>query len=199
MATLTLDQGKAALNKNALHRGFQPDQNLPAETLQRTESICYSTHIMSLKQQFLGSMSGHLLPKEAKNQSAVAKKQLSFNPYNMGGGSIASISGTDYCLIASDCRVATIGAFHIDARNVSRVLQLTEKCVIACAGVPADITTIYKTLQTRLTMYNQDHGRDMSVHSIAQMLSTILYQKRFFPHLIEPLVAGLDNDGKKFS
>ena len=45
-------------------------------------------------------------------------------------------------------------------------------------------------------MYFYDHGKVMSTPAIAQMLSTILYYKRFFPYYVSNILAGLDGDGK---
>jgi len=45
-------------------------------------------------------------------------------------------------------------------------------------------------------MYKYQHGKPMSVKACAQRLSTILYQKRFFPYYVTAILAGLDEDGK---
>merc|ERR1712013_302441 len=53
-----------------------------------------------------------------------------------------------------------------------------------------------KNIKTRLKMYEQEHSKLMSCSSIAQMLSTMLYYKRFFPYYTWNLLAGLDAEGK---
>ncbi len=45
-------------------------------------------------------------------------------------------------------------------------------------------------------MYRYQHGKPMSVKACAQRLSTILYQKRFFPYYAHAILGGLDEDGK---
>lgn len=45
-------------------------------------------------------------------------------------------------------------------------------------------------------MYLHEHNRIMSTPAIAQMLSTIMYYKRFFPYYVSNILAGLDVDGK---
>jgi len=45
-------------------------------------------------------------------------------------------------------------------------------------------------------MYEQEHNKTMSTPAAAQMLSTMLYYKRFFPYYISNMLVGLDNEGK---
>ena len=45
-------------------------------------------------------------------------------------------------------------------------------------------------------MYRYQHGKDMTVKACAQRLSTILYQKRFFPYYVTAILGGLDENGK---
>jgi 20S proteasome subunit beta 6 len=47
----------------------------------------------------------------------------------------------------------------------------------------------------RIKMYEHEHRRQPSVTAIAQLLSTILYNKRFFPYYTFNLLAGIDDEG----
>lgn len=51
-------------------------------------------------------------------------------------------------------------------------------------------------LDTIVKMYKYQHGKPMSVKACAQRLSTILYQKRFFPYYVHAILGGLDEDGR---
>ena len=51
-------------------------------------------------------------------------------------------------------------------------------------------------VRQRLEWYQYTHGRVMPLHSIARMLSTILYSKRFFPYYVYNLLGGLDEQGR---
>ena len=62
-------------------------------------------------------------------------------------------------------------------------------------GCWSDVSTLHKTLHTRVDMYEYDHGSDMTAASLAQMLSTTLYGRRFFPYYAFNVVAGLDKEG----
>jgi 20S proteasome subunit beta 6 len=43
--------------------------------------------------------------------------------------------------------------------------------------------------------YQYQHAKNMSTPALAQMLSTVLYGKRFFPYFVWNTLGGLDQDG----
>ena len=59
----------------------------------------------------------------------------------------------------------------------------------------ADFVGLTKHLKQRLQMYEYNMGRQASSRSIAQLLSTALYSKRFFPFYTFNCLVGLDENG----
>merc|ERR1719181_1499923 len=55
--------------------------------------------------------------------------------------------------------------------------------------------TLHRHLKARIVMYEHKHRRPPSVVAIAQMLSTMLYHKRFFPFYTFNVLAGIDDEG----
>lgn len=45
-------------------------------------------------------------------------------------------------------------------------------------------------------MYEHEHNKKMSTNAIAQLISVMLYYKRFFPYYVSNVLAGIDSDGK---
>ena len=45
-------------------------------------------------------------------------------------------------------------------------------------------------------MYSQDHNKTITTPALAQLISNMLYNKRFFPYYISNIVGGLDEEGK---
>lgn len=63
-------------------------------------------------------------------------------------------------------------------------------------GFAADGNALKERLDAIVKMYKYQHGKPMSVKACAQRLSTILYQKRFFPYYVHAILGGIDEDGK---
>ena len=57
-------------------------------------------------------------------------------------------------------------------------------------GCYTDIQTLHKNLQIKSAMYKHDHACEMGSAQVAQLLSTTLYGRRFFPYYAFNIVAG---------
>lgn len=121
-------------------------------------------------------------------------KENAWGPYIDNGGTAVSVSGPDYAVVVADTRLSL--GYSIHTRSFSKLTQLTSKCVIASCGMQAEIVTLHKLLKIRMSLYEHAHRRPPSVRAVAQLLSTVLYQKRFFPFYTFNLIAGIDGEGK---
>ncbi|XP_071550435.1 proteasome subunit beta type-1 isoform X1 [Panulirus ornatus] len=117
-----------------------------------------------------------------------------FFPYADNGGTSVAIAGDDFVMMASDTRLSR--GFNIFSREQGKVFELTPKTMMASSGCWADVLTLNKVLQARLTMYAHEHHDVMSTTAVAQLLSTMLYWRRFFPYYVSNILAGLEEDGK---
>jgi len=115
-----------------------------------------------------------------------------FNPYVDNGGSIVAIGGKGYVVIASDTRLST--GYSIFTRDQPKLFTLNNWTVLGCSGCWCDVLTLQKLVEARMTLYKHEHNKDMSTSAVAQMLSTLLYYKRFFPYYVSNVVAGIDED-----
>jgi len=129
-----------------------------------------------------------VLPTEAVSQ------QPQWSPYIINGGTALAVSGSNFAVIAGDTRMSR--GYSISCRNVPKCYQLTSKCVIATGGMQAEAKTLRKVLDHKIAMYKHKHAKDMSTPAVAQMLSTTLYHKRFFPYYTFNVVGGVDEEGK---
>merc|ERR1719335_194699 len=117
-----------------------------------------------------------------------------WSPYADNGGTCLAVAGDSYAVLVADTRLSS--GYRIHTRNCSKATQLTNKCVISSCGMKSDAITLHRFLKARIVMYEHKHRRQPNIVSIAQMLSTMLYNKRFFPFYTFIVLAGVDDEGK---
>ena len=59
-----------------------------------------------------------------------------------------------------------------------------------------DNILLFQMIDSKLKQYKHTHGKAMSCEALAQMLSSTLYYRRFFPYYTYNIIAGMDNQGK---
>lgn len=116
-----------------------------------------------------------------------------FHPYSDNGGTTVAVAGKDFVVVASDTRLSE--GYSIYTREQSKIFNLTDNTVLLSTGCWCDVITFVKVLQARIKFYNYDHRKAMSTGAVAQLVSTMLYGKRFFPYYISNMVAGIDENG----
>ncbi|ORY84746.1 nucleophile aminohydrolase [Leucosporidium creatinivorum] len=122
-----------------------------------------------------------------------APQQRSFNPYSDNGGTILAISSENFAIVAADTRQSE--GYSIQTRYAKKCYQLTDEVVMAVVGFQADGTALAKRVKQRLEWYYHTHSEVPSLASIARMVQTMLYGKRFFPYYAHVILGGIDRDG----
>lgn len=123
-------------------------------------------------------------------------KQQQWSPYADNGGTNAAIAGKDFVIVAADTRLN--GDFCIHTRHdESKLFQLTEQTYLASSGMEADRLQLQQMLKYRIKWYKYNNGgKTPSTQAIAKLLSTMLYQRRFFPYYTFNMVVGLNEAGE---
>nr|CCC91582.1 proteasome beta 6 subunit [Trypanosoma congolense IL3000] len=137
---------------------------------------------------------GNSAPKLPIRQVAKGHPQM-WSPYTDNGGTIAAIAGRDFAILGADTRLN--GDFCIHTRmDTSKLFQLTDRVFLASSGMQADRLQLQRMLQYRIQWYRYNNGgKTPSTKAIAKLVSTVLYQRRFFPYYTFNMIVGLDEQG----
>lgn len=119
---------------------------------------------------------------------------MSILEYN--GAAMIAMAGKDCVGIATDRRLGLQA--QTVACDFQKVFPMGDKLFVGLAGLATDVQTVHSLLQYRLGLYELNEERAMSPKVFSHLLSNLLYEKRFGPYYIEPIVAGLDENDKPF-
>lgn len=60
-------------------------------------------------------------------------------------------------------------------------------------GLGTDTMTVYERLRFRLNLYELRENRRIRPQTLSSIVSNVLYEKRFGPYFVEPVIAGIDH------
>lgn len=104
--------------------------------------------------------------------------------------------GKDCVAIACDLRLG-LQSMTI-SNNFPKIFNIGGVHVGLC-GLATDVESVHELMRYKVNMYRLREERNISPETFAQLMSTTLYEKRFGPWFIMPIVAGLDpKTGKPF-
>lgn len=136
--------------------------------------------------------------RELQFDFAILVPANTHNRYTDNGGSTLGITGETFAILAGDTR--STSGYNINTRYEPKLFRIGDDdkspIVLSVVGFAADGHALKERLDTIVKMYKYQHGKSMSVKACAQRLSTILYQKRFFPYYVHAILGGLDEEGR---
>ena len=114
---------------------------------------------------------------------------MSIMAYN--GSGIIAMTGKNCVAIASDMRFGIQQQTLAD--NFNKIFRIHDKLFIGLTGLISDVQTVVQKLDFRHKLYALREERVMKPHVFAAMVKSLLYEKRFGPFFVEPLIAGLED------
>ncbi|CAG8610477.1 16720_t:CDS:2 [Funneliformis mosseae] len=110
------------------------------------------------------------------------------------GGTVLAMAGKNCVVVGSDKR---LGVQNLTvSTEFQKVFPVTEKCYIALPGLATDVQTLSELFRLKCNMYKLREEREIEPLTLANMISSTLYGRRFGPYFCEPIIAGLDKNNK---
>ncbi|XP_043465943.1 proteasome subunit beta type-3 [Leptopilina heterotoma] len=113
---------------------------------------------------------------------------MSILSYN--GSAMLAMRGKNCVAIAADRR------FGIQLKTVStdmqKIYEMGPHLFLGLPGLVTDSQTVMERLRFRLNLYELKENRRIHPKTFSSMVSNLLYERRFGPYFIEPIIAGLD-------
>ncbi|GLV38334.1 Proteasome beta3 subunit [Carabus blaptoides fortunei] len=113
---------------------------------------------------------------------------MSILAYN--GGALVAMKGEKCVAVAADRR------FGIQAQTIGldfqRIFEMTPLIYCGLPGLATDTQTVEERLRFRMKLYELKENRSITPKTFSAMVSNMLYERRFGPYFVEPVIAGLD-------
>jgi len=113
---------------------------------------------------------------------------MSITAYN--GSACIAMTGKNCVVLASDRR------FGVQQQTISseldRLHKVNDRTWVALPGLVTDVQTLISKFNFRTKIYKMREERDIAPRTFASLVSAMLYEKRFGPFFVEPIVAGLE-------
>ncbi|KAK7203644.1 nucleophile aminohydrolase [Myxozyma melibiosi] len=112
------------------------------------------------------------------------------DPSSINGGAIVAMVGKDCVAIACDMR---LGMQALTVSNDFPKIYQYNNTFIGLAGLATDVLTLSEVFRYKVNMYNLREERDIEPETFANLVSSTLYEKRFGPYFVGPIVAGINS------
>lgn len=109
------------------------------------------------------------------------------------GTTTVGVVCSDGVILATDRRVTS--GFFIANKRGKKIYKIEEHIAATIAGVVADAQMLMDRLNVQARLYRLMNGRRISVKAAATLASNILFGSRYFPLILQAIVAGVDDEG----
>jgi len=100
------------------------------------------------------------------------------------------MKGKGCVAIAADRRLGVRG--HTVSTDFKKIYEMGPTLMIGLPGLASDTLTVSQRLKFRINLYELRENRRISPKTFASVVSNMLYERRFGPYFIEPVIAGID-------
>merc|ERR1711908_6262 len=81
--------------------------------------------------------------------------------------------------------------------DMQKVFKVNNKTFVGLPGLATDVQTLHQKIKFRHNLYKLREERDMNCKTFSNLISSMLYERRFGPWFVEPVVVGLDGEENK--
>ncbi|RYP56186.1 hypothetical protein DL769_009952 [Monosporascus sp. CRB-8-3] len=112
------------------------------------------------------------------------------SPFDINGGACVAMVGKDCVAIACDLRLG-LQALTV-SNNFPKVFRYGEAVFLGLTGLATDVSTAADVFRYKVNMYRLREERGIAPSTFANLVSSSLYERRFGPWFVSPVVAGLE-------
>ncbi|MBU0662696.1 MAG: proteasome subunit beta [Candidatus Diapherotrites archaeon] len=112
------------------------------------------------------------------------------------GTTTVGVKTADAIVLAADMR-ASMGHIAYDEES-EKIYKITDSLAVTNAGNVGDSLTIVRFLRSQARLYEMEREERLSVRGAATLLSNILNANRYYPFIVQLIIAGVNNEPELF-
>lgn len=116
--------------------------------------------------------------------------------FDYNGSAIVAMAGKECVAIGSDLRFGI--QTQTLATDFKKVERLHDQLYFGLSGLGTDAQTLSHFFKFRHNLYRLKEERNMRPSTFGEFVSSVLYERRFAPYFIAPVIAGLEPDGTPY-
>ncbi|RMD44331.1 hypothetical protein DV735_g838, partial [Chaetothyriales sp. CBS 134920] len=113
------------------------------------------------------------------------------SPFEINGGAIVAMRGKNCVAIACDLRLG-MQALTV-SNNFPKIFNYAPSLYLGLTGLATDVQTVSDTFRYKVNMYRLREERNISPETLANLVSSSLYERRFGPWFVSPVLAGINH------
>jgi len=115
----------------------------------------------------------------------------------MSGTTTVGIVVRNGVVVAADKRASS--GYYVAHKKVKKIVKIDDHVVMTTAGLVADAQMLASVLQYQARNYKIAVGKPIPIKMLASYLSLILNSSKYFPYIVQLLLAGYDEAPRLFA
>ncbi|OYT53196.1 MAG: proteasome endopeptidase complex, archaeal, beta subunit [Candidatus Altiarchaeales archaeon ex4484_2] len=111
---------------------------------------------------------------------------------NLKGTTTIGLTCSDGIVLVADRR-ASWGTF-VASKRAEKIFKLNNQVGASVAGSVGDAESLIRLIQAEAALFEMNNKKTMSPKAIATLLSNILQGSKYFPYMVQLLIAGMNVD-----
>ncbi len=109
------------------------------------------------------------------------------------GAATVGITFDNGVVIGAEKRV--LWGYTVVSKTGKKVFPITDNIIVGSAGVSGDYQMLSSFLTAESTLFELENRRPITVNAAAQLLSNILFSRKYMPYLTQTIIGGVDQQG----
>lgn len=114
---------------------------------------------------------------------------MSFDAY-IPGATAVGITYKDGVVLAAERRITL--ANYVLSKTGRKVFVVTDNVGAVCAGLVSDMQNLVREVGVYAKLKELEVKRTLSPHSVAKLMSVIMFERRFAPFITQVILGGID-------